>query len=201
MVLVLYHNNEMCAMKKVLVFAVCVLFSLPVLARFDDRHSLMPGPNPFITEPEQKPEAGGAQGDSLLIDRRTLGAIPKAAATAVVAPADLPPESREGIILQPLPPGRRYFTDAPLSVSDAEVSKSARVHVVSFNTREAAERALANMASRYPRASRFAHDTVREQVGGPGGQLVWRGFFVGDKDELALFCKDITAAGEWCNIR
>ena len=105
----------MLSTKKVLVFAVCVGLGLPAFARFDDRHSLMPGPNPFITEPEAKPETGGGaqsaqgvQGDSLLIDRRTLGAIPKADESAMAAPV---PEAKEGVVLRPLPPGKRYFPD------------------------------------------------------------------------------------------
>jgi hypothetical protein len=192
-------------MKKVLVLVAFALFSLPGLARFDERHSLMREPNPFIVEPDQKTEPEGVQNDFLLIDRRTISVAPTNTATPLPELKQWDEAAHsvlEPIVLKPLPAGKRYFTDGPSVAAapapDPVAVQSARAHVVSFNTREAAERALANMASKYPRALKLNRETAREQV---GSLLMWRGYFVGDRDELVLLCKDITSVGEWCNVR
>jgi hypothetical protein len=166
----------MFAMKKVLLFTV---FLLPVsaMARFDDRHSLMPASPP----PESSAEARPAPSEALLLpELRQWDA------------------SREGVVLRPLPAGKRYFTESVSTKTLAEPSASARAHVVSFNTKEAAELALAGVAAKYPNAYLFTREAVREQV---GDRWVWRGYFVGDKAELGAFCRDISAAGEWCNVQ
>ena len=189
MVLVLYHNNEVSAMKKVFVFAVVALFSSPLAARFDDRHRLMPAEG-FVTE---EPAAA---------------ASPVASSLESVDNPFLMPELRQWneeeapVVLRPLTPGRRWFTDEEAPVPDAvevEVTpRFGRAHVVSFNMRDSAERALAEMAMRFPRAARLSTSVMRENV---GGQYVWRGFFVGDREELAVLCRELTAIGEWCVVR
>jgi len=175
-------------MKKVLLFAAMSLAAVPAFARFDERHSLMPQSNPFVAAASAPAaEAAPAAKDEALL-------LPELKQWDA---------AKEGIVLKPLPKGKRYFTDAASSKGSAEPSvpaktPQARAHVVSFNTKEAAESALAGMAAKYPNAFLFGREAAREQV---GGKWVWRGYFVGGKTELAALCKELSAANEWCHIR